>query len=120
MPEYNFNCSSCNAATSKSWSVSEYDQQLKKVKCDNCGGKLERCYDLDNVFTSVKDIKTIGQLADSNASKYKSRLNEAAAKKSEETKVEKPWYDKYTTATSKEINNMTDKQKVRYIMEGRK
>ena len=61
------------------------------------------------------------KILDSLHQKYLGVIAEAEAKKRESTpEAPKAWYDKYGTATPKEINKMTPQQKTRYIMEGRK
>jgi hypothetical protein len=121
MPFYNLCCEDCDQKIEIFCSISEYDKRISKTVCPTCSSKnIYRDYQSDNIYSTVKEIKTVGQLADANAKKYKSILNEADAKKQEETKVEKPWYQKNAQATSKEINKMTKKQKQKYIMEGKK
>ena len=93
----------------------------KKV-CPNCGKhKLKRVlYGCE--FCSVsKNPSTIGQLADKNARKAGSQKMSEIVSRSEENKpsAEAPLPD-YCTATDREIRAMTDQQRIRYIMEGKK
>lgn len=121
MPVYVFECEQCSACTEFNWLISEYDEKIKKGKCFKCKSKkIYRKYDHDNVYTKVVDIKTVGQLADVNTKKYKSKLDEEAAKKNEESKIEKPWYHSSNAPSTKEINKMTKEQKKKYIIEGKK
>jgi predicted nucleic acid-binding Zn ribbon protein len=93
------------------------DKPLKK--CPECGKhKLYRVL-TGGIHGYVAGSETIGSLADKNTKKYKSQISEAEAKKKEENpEPEKPWY--HGDATAKEINKMTERQKVKYIMEGEK
>ena len=71
----------------------------------------------------MNKIDTIGKLADYNSKINKNKMEEEAHKKLEDNPPPpKPWYDnpKYGGASSREINKMNTKQKMRYIMEGRK
>lgn len=121
MPFYNLKCEDCSQDIEIFCKVSEYDVRVKNTVCPSCASKnVYRNYQEDNIYSSVKDIKTIGQLADANSKKYKTQLAEADAKKQEDTRVEKPWYHKHGDATTKEINKMNKNQKLKYIMEGKK
>jgi putative FmdB family regulatory protein len=117
MPQYDYECKSCGH-TLHDIQQSVKDAPLKK--CSECKkSKLERVIHPPTVF--VKDIKTIGQLADKNASLNKNLLQEQSHKKSEsQPKEEVPWYKKGQTASSKELAKMTKEQKKKYIMEGKK
>jgi len=121
VPEYNLYCDDCNQNISIFCGISEYDTRIKNTICPNCTSKnVYRNYKEDNIYSTIKEIRTIGQLADSNEKKNKSILNELEAKKKESKKEEKPWYHKNSTATNKEINKMDKKQKAKYIMESKK
>ena len=73
------------------------------------------------VHAFVKGSNTIGSIADKNAHINKSKISEEAHKKKEATpEAPKAWYHKHGDASSKEINSMTNKQKAKYIMEGKK
>lgn len=121
MPVYIFECEKCGHCTEFNWLISEYDEKIKNGKCYSCKSKkIHRKYDSDNIYTKVVDIKTIGQLAEVNGKKYKSKLEEEAAKKNEESKVERPWYHSSSAPDRKEINKMTKQQKKKYIIEGKK
>ncbi len=122
MPVYNLYCEDCLLDIEIECSVSEYDNRMKNIVCPECTSrKVYRNYQNDNVYSSVREVKTIGQLADANTKKYRSQLNEEDAKKKESQKEQKPWYiNKDTTASTKEINNMTKEQQKKYIMEGKK
>jgi putative FmdB family regulatory protein len=121
MPTYDYECSNCEHLVPDIYQKID-DKPLKK--CPSCGkNKLFKVV-TGGLHASVKNIKTVGQLADANAKKNKNKLNEIASKKKEETQQEpKPWYHdpKYgENASNKEINKMTKEQKIRYVMEGKK
>lgn len=116
MPLYDYECSGC------SHSLLDVKQSFNDEPlslCPKCNeAKLYRVL-TGGIHVSVKNTNTIGQLADNNAKKYKSRINEGQAKKREESaKSDSTPY--HGTASNTEINRMTPKQKQRYIMEGKK
>lgn len=117
MPTYDYECSNCGYE----YEVFQKFEEEPLKKCPSCKKmKLFRVV-TGGLHASVKNINTIGQLADHNSKVNKSLLNETAAMKKEiEPKVEEPWFNKYGNATTKEINKMTEKQKIKYIMEGEK
>lgn len=124
MPTYNLRCDVCLQDIEMRCSISDYDEVMKHVECPNCTSRnVYRNYEADNIYSSVKDVKTIGQLADKNAKLNRTKISEANSKKKEsEPQQEQPWYQnaKYGSASFKEINKMSNEQKVKYIMEGRK
>lgn len=116
MPTYDYECSNCEHVLED---VFQRIDEKPLKKCPECGKhKLFRVIS-GGLMCSVKNVDSIGKLADANTKKYKSQIEEAEAKKREENPApEKPWY--HGDANAKEINKMTPKQKVRYIMEGKK
>jgi uncharacterized protein (DUF305 family) len=75
------------------------------------------------IMAKVNSVDTIGKLADQNAKKFKSEIEEVKHMQEEANPAPKaPWYheSKYGGATGREINKMNADQKRRYIMEGRK
>lgn len=116
MPMYDYECSNCEHLLEDVFQKVT-DKPLKK--CPECGKhKLYRVI-TGGLHGSVVGYNTIGGMADKNAKQNKSQIAEAEAKRKEENpEPEKPWY--HGDATTKEINKMTQRQKVRYIMEGRK
>lgn len=120
MPKYIFECEKCGEHTEFSWMLADYDTSIKKAKCCNCKSKkIHRDYQADDIRCRVKNINTIGKLAEENTRKNKGKINEEAAKKAEEAKVEKPWYHSQGGANRKQINKMNAKQKRDYIMKGK-
>lgn len=120
MPTYDYECSNCEHLVEN---VFQRFSEEPLKKCPECGKhKLFRVM-YGGLHASVKNINTIGQLADHNTKLNKTQIAEAEAKKQEETpQAPKVWYEnpKYGGATSKEINKMTPQQQTRYIMEGKK
>jgi len=94
---------------------------MKNVICPSCASRnIYRNYQEDNVYSTIKDIRTVGQLAEYNTKKMGSKLNEEY----EKTKIpeKKPWYqsEKYGKASKQQINKMTKEQKKDYILGGDK
>jgi hypothetical protein len=121
MPTYNLYCEDCDQDIEIFCKISEYEIRMKNIVCPNCISKnVYRNYQEDNIYSSVNDIRTIGQLAEFNTKKMGSQLAEEYEKnKKPETKQ---WYqhNKYGDATRKQINSMTPEQKKKYIIEGKK
>jgi len=118
MPLYDYECSECEHVVEDVFQKVT-DKPLKK--CTECGkNKLFRII-TGGLHGHIAGSETIGGLADKNARLNKNKISEAEHKKREsEAPKETAWFDKYGTATPKEINKMTPQQKTRYIMEGRK
>jgi hypothetical protein len=116
MPEYHFVCEKCKSYSVEYWYVSEYDDKIKKSKCHQCKSKkIHRAYDLDNVHTTVKEIKTIGQLAEANTKKLgKYGLEEKMLQ--DKKIVNKEQQEKRDRI--RKINKMTPEQKQKWITEG--
>ena len=116
MPIYDYVCEGCD------YELNDIEQSIKDKplkKCPECGKlKLERVI-YGGCHVSVRNTTTIGQLADKNFKKFKSLDNEKQAKKKEERNASPvPWHK--GEANRSEINKMTQQQKQRYIMEGKK
>jgi len=120
MPHYDYECESCGH------SMEDVHQSINDealTDCPSCNKPDLFRVIFGGAGVIVKDIRTVGQLADFNNKKYKTQLNEAAHRKREsEPKKEVPFYQdpKLGGASGAEINKMTPAQKNRYIMEGRK
>jgi putative FmdB family regulatory protein len=117
MPTYVYECSVCEHSFEKLQKMT--DDPLKK--CPECGKKKLFKVLTGGFYGFVSGSETIGGLADKNARENKNKIAEAEAKKRESTpEAPKAWHDKYGNATPKEINKMTQQQKTKYIMGGRK
>jgi putative FmdB family regulatory protein len=67
----------------------------------------------------VKDVKTIGQLADKNLSKLGSyKRSELVDKNKKEKSNSTSYFSKFGNATRQQINNMTPEQTKKYIITG--
>lgn len=121
MPTYNLFCENCNADIEFFCSISEYDKFMKEIKCPSCSSKkLYRNYQEDNIYSTVREIRTVGQLAEHNTKKMGSKLSEEYEKNKPSSK--KQWYqdEKLGDASRKEINKMTPAQKKKYVLTGKK
>tara|TARA_Y100000385_G_scaffold207025_1_gene214639 strand:- start:174 stop:536 length:363 start_codon:yes stop_codon:yes gene_type:complete len=120
MPKYDYECSGCEHQLIDV-QQSFHDDAL--TTCPECGEeKLFRIV-TGGIMAKVNNIDTIGKLADENSNKFKNQMEEAQHMQEEANPTPKaPWYHnpKYGSATNQEINKMTNSQKRRYIMEGRK
>ena len=110
---YDYICSNC----SHKWKdVKQSIQDKPKKKCPECGKhKLERVI-YGGAYGFVRNVNTVGQLADENMRNmghYQRSEIEAKANES------RPKND-LLQATTREINQMTRHQRQRYIREGTK
>lgn len=122
MPLYNFECQKCESEIELQCSISEYPNLVKNMTCPGCGSiKIYRDYSKDNVYSTVREIKTVGQLAEANTKKMGSKLQEEYEKNKPKEEVAQ-WYQnsKLGDASRKEINKMTKEQKKRYVLTGKK
>ena len=117
MPTYQYKCNSCKKKFEIFLTFEEYDKG--NAACPKCySDNVARRYDNTPYVTVTGEAKTIGQIADRNTKKNKSKIDEYQA--ANKTTKEKPWYyNKDATASRKEINKMTKEQKQKYIMEGK-
>lgn len=115
MPLYDFECDQCGHSDE----VFQKHTDPNTSKCPKCGEVSYNKIFINAPYCSVKEVKTIGQLADRNSKINRSQLNEQKAMKEElKPKQEAPWYYDKEVPYSK-INNMTKEQKKKYIMEGK-
>ena len=118
MPLYDYECDSCGHFLEDVFQKFD-DKHLKK--CPECKKNKLRRLISGGLHASVKNIDTIGKLADHNSKVNKNQIEEAAhAQREANPEPPKPWYHKHGNATPKEINKMNKQQQIRYIMEGRK
>lgn len=83
MPEYSFECEKCSADFTEVFSIAEYDEKIKKIKCPECKSKrVIRDYGADRVVPNyvkgLHEVKTIGEYADKQTAKMS--RDEVAAK----------------------------------------
>ena len=116
MPLYDYECENCSH---KLIDVKQAFDDEPLSFCPEC--KEPRLYRVitGGVHAFVAGSNTIGSIADKNARINKGKINEMQAMKAEKNpKPEKPFY--HGSASNKEINKMTEKQKQNYIMKGEK
>ena len=115
---YDYECTYCEHILQD---VQKKVQGEPLVACPSCNENGLRRIITGGAYAFVKNTNTIGGLADKNASANKSKIQESQHKKNESKPVEqKPWYHEHASASTSEINKMTNKQKAKYIMEGKK
>ena len=116
MPIYDYECRDCGAEVSDVFQKVT-DPELKK--CEVCGTNGLYRIVTGGLHGFMAGSETIGGLADQNTKKYQSQINEMeAAKKELQPEAKKPWHHEYGSKSMKEINKMSEAQKVRYIREG--
>lgn len=113
---YDYVCDNCEYAMTNVYQ-SIKDDPL--VKCDNCGQNTLRRIIYGGLHCSVKSVDTIGKLADKNWQNMGSYKRSEIEEKSKANKQESV-FQKFGTATPKEINKMTKEQRNRYIITGEK
>ena len=117
MPIYDYECKDCGAEVSDVFQKVT-DPELKK--CDDCGKDSLYRVITGGLHSFIAGSDTIGSVADKNSRINKNKINEMEAMKREsQPKIEKPWHHEHTTKSAKDINKMSDKQKTKYIMEGK-
>ena len=122
MPTYEYRCGSCDHG----FEIVQSMKDKTKRKCPECKRhKLKRIFGTPFVFVKG-DPQTIGHWAERNTEKMgryelgdKQGVQEEANKKAK-GKTEKPWYAKDSSASTREIKNMTPEQKLNYIKKGNK
>lgn len=106
MPRYTFVCEKCGAYSEMVSSIAEYDESIAKYRCPECNSKkVHRSYDDDNTYCTVKEIKTIQQLAEANEKKYGKELT---AKMREEHKTKRKEGMKQLPKGMSRINSVSD------------
>lgn len=71
MPSYTFKCDNCEYELDLICSMKEYDEETADLSCPECkSSDFYRDYFSDCVVTAVREVKTLGQLAERNAKKY--------------------------------------------------
>lgn len=111
MPTYDYKCEDCGHELNDIFQ-SFKDEAL--VKCPSCGKNSLARVIYGGLGCFVKDVKTIGQLADSNWKKMGS-YKRSEIEESKKKENEQPSYGK---ASRKQINKMTPEQKKKYIITG--
>lgn len=97
------------------------DDALKTCPSCNKDGLNRIVY--GGIASFVKDVKTIGQLADknwSNLGHYQKSEKEEQAKLERQASEDKSAFSAFGSASKKEINKMTPAQQKKYIITGEK
>lgn len=114
---YDYICDECSNE------MKDIHQSIKDnalVTCPACGKDSLRRVIYGGLGSFMKDCKTIGSLADRNWSKKGSYERSEIEAKSQKSTGETSYFSSFGSASSKEINKMTDDQKTKYIMTGEK
>jgi putative FmdB family regulatory protein len=115
---YDYECQTC------AYNMIDVYQSIHEealINCPNCGNDSLQRVIHGGVGCFVKDIKTIGQLADKNWSTLGTyKKSEIESQQNTKTNKEQSIFSSAGNATRKEINKMTPEQKTKYIMEGKK
>lgn len=111
MPLYDYECSKCGH---KEEIFHGYNEKV--TKCPSCGKKKFRIVILSSPYCTVKEIKTVGQLADSNWKKMGTYERE---KKMLEDGVKETLEKREKAKFVNKVSNMTPEQKTKYIVEGK-
>jgi putative FmdB family regulatory protein len=115
---YDYKCDNCSHELIDVYQ-SIHDEAL--VKCPNCGKDSLIRVIYGGVGSFMKDVKTIGQLADSNWGKMGHyQKSELEAKRKQNQTKEESAFSFAGNATKKEINKMSAEQQKKYIMTGDK
>lgn len=114
---YDYICDEC------SHEMRDVYQSIKDdalTKCEACGKEALHRVIYGGLGSFMKDIKTIGQLADRNWSNMGSyKRSELQESKKNQNKTKSP-FSEFGNASQKEINKMTPEQKKKYIITGEK
>lgn len=116
LPVYEFQCNDCNHQEDRLMSYSELSNA--PFDCDNCGGKKCLCkrFSVPSIIVDGFVPKTIGDLADKNTERMvkEGKLNRNHLNY-HTNRIEK----KNTKERQERIAKMSEKQKEKYIMEGK-
>jgi len=118
MPTYDYHCDKCNKTMEIFHNMFDESQQ----KCPTCNSEIYKIY-ITPPYGFIDEPRTVGGLADKNASKYSNDQKEEIRLKTrsrppKKQSTEKPLYDKYRTKTNKEVLKMTPEQRKKYILTG--
>ena len=117
MPLYDYECENCSH---KLIDVKQSFRDDPLSCCPECDEPTLKRALTGGLHGFVRGSNTVGGTADKNAIMNKNKISEEQHKNNEaKPTTAKPWYHQYGNATTKEINSMTNKQKAKYIMEGK-
>lgn len=116
MPKYDYYCESCGHEINDLYQSFSEDSL---IKCPSCGQDSLTRVIYGGLGTFVKEVKTIGQLADKNwksMSRYKK--SEIEQQRKDNAKNQESPLSSFGKASRTEINKMTAEQKHKYIITG--
>jgi putative FmdB family regulatory protein len=116
MPTYDYRCNACDHSMVD---VYQHITDDSFTACPACGeNTLERII-YGGIYASVKEVKTIGQLADKN---WKDIGHYKRTEISSQQREKQPQtvFPDVGQASRKEINKMSEEQRTKYIMTGDK
>lgn len=118
MPKYDYLCDSCGHEINDLYQSFSEDSL---IKCPSCGQDSLNRVIYGGLGTFVKDVKTIGQLADKNwNSMGRYKKTEIEQKRKEQNLSKESPYSSFGTASKSEINKMSPEQQKKYIITGEK
>jgi putative FmdB family regulatory protein len=116
MPTYDYLCESCSHEINDLYQSFSEDSL---IKCPSCGQDSLRRVIYGGLGTFVKDVKTIGQLADKNwKSMGRYKKSEIEQQRKDAAKSQESPLSSLGKASRTEINKMTQEQKHKYIITG--
>lgn len=116
MPKYDYLCESCGHEIKDIYQSFSEDAL---IKCPSCNQDSLNRLIYGGLGTFVKDVKTIGQLADKNwknMSRYKKSEIEQSRK--DQSQAHESPLKQFGSASRSQINKMTNEQKKKYIITG--
>lgn len=116
MPRYDYLCESCGHEINDLYQSFSEDSL---IKCPSCSQDSLGRVIYGGLGTFVKDVKTIGQLADRNwKSMGQYKKSEIEQQRKESNKSNESPLSSFGKASRSEINKMTQEQKKKYIITG--
>lgn len=116
MPTYDYLCESCSHEINDLYQSFSEDSL---VKCPSCGQDSLHRVIYGGLGTFVKEVKTIGQLADKNwRSMGHYEKSEIEQSNKDKSKSEESPLSSFGSASRKQINKMTPEQQKKYIITG--
>lgn len=125
MPTYSYKCSKCKKKHDEFMLFADFDKNKDNVKCPKCGSASKQTFDVAPI-AFVKEVKSLGQLADKNNKKLgKTKLEEIEGIKQEKKPKRKkaPWYGGMNKELAAKLNTGTKQEQIakagKYIREGK-
>ncbi len=113
---YDYSCTSCDHRVIDHYQ-SIHDDPI--TLCPSCGSHSLQRQITGGLGAFVKDVKTIGQLADKNWSKVGTyKRSEIETQQKEKEAQNQSLFSQFGKASKKQINKMTAEQKQKYIITG--